>query len=159
MGLRAECVHGAAARLCLALIFGLLLVPGYVVAPTLFAHAPSVTEAGMYAGKIFHISNVGVLLLAAALAAFWLRLKSRGRLNWTLLVLCAAVVAAGEYGISPVLAELKAVAGSLDGLPKDDPLRARFGMWHGISAAVHLVATLLAAALVALGGKGAPCRR
>lgn len=159
MAFRAECVHGAAARLCLALMFGLLLVPGYVVAPTLFAHAPSVTEAGMYAGKIFHISNTGVLLLAAALAAFWFRLKGRGRLNWTLLALCAVVVAANEYGISPVLAELKAAAGSLDALPKDDPIRAKFGMWHGISAAVHLVATLLAAALVAFGGKGASCRK
>jgi len=61
------------------------------------------------------------------------------------------MVVGNEFGVSPVMADLKAEAGPIDALAKDDPQRALFGLWHGISAVFHLLASLSAALLVALG--------
>lgn len=150
--MRVECVRGAAIRLCLALILGLLVVSGYVVTPILFAKAGSSTEAGRLAGEIFHVVNLGVLMMAVAVGSFWMRAKGVARSNWVLLVSLLILVAVSEYAVSPLLADLKAAAGPIDALSPDDPKRVEFGMWHGVSATIHLLATILAAGLVMLGG-------
>ena len=149
----------AACRLCLALMLGLLVVSGYVVAPQLFAHASSRMVAGALAGHIFHLANSALLLLALACAAFWLRLQSAGaaigRLRWLLLAAVAVLVAVNEWGLAPQMEAVKALMPhGYDALAADDPLRARFGMLHGISAMLHLLASLLAAVLVAMGSGG-----
>ncbi len=150
--MRIECVRGGAVRLCLALMLGLLVVSGYVVAPVLFAKAGSSTEAGRLAGEIFHVVNLGVLLMAIAVGSFWLRIKKIARSNWIFLVLVLMFIAMNEYAVSPFLADLKETAGSIDSLTVDDPRRAEFSLWHGVSAIFHLLATLCAAFLVMLGG-------
>ncbi|MFQ5581292.1 MAG: DUF4149 domain-containing protein [Mariprofundaceae bacterium] len=152
MVFRAECMRGVAIRLSLALMAGLLIVTGYVVVPVLFAKAASSAEAGMLAGHIFHIANRGVLLLGIAVAVFWLRMGEIGKMRWSILLVLLALVAINEFALTPVMAEIKSQAGPMDMLAKDHPQRAVFGMWHGISATGHLLASLCAAALVMLGG-------
>ena len=152
MALSASCFRMGAIRFCLAMILGLLLVSGYVVAPVLFAKAESSMLAGMLAGHIFHVANAGVIFLVAAVAAFWIRLGGVGRLNWILLLLVAVFVAGNEFILSPMMQALKDAAGAMDALPKDDPQRMQFAMYHGVSAVLHLIASGMAVLLVALGG-------
>jgi len=142
-------------RLCLALMLGLLVVPGYVAVPVLFAKAGSLSVAGALAGGIFHLANMGLLFLAVAVIVFWLRMGRSGmpigRLRWILLLLVAVLVAVNEFGITPVIMDLKAQMGPIDQVSHDDPTRKLFGVWHGVSAVLHLLASLLAVALVTLG--------
>jgi len=154
MGLRATCLRAVALRLALAIMLGLLLVPGYLAAPVLFQHAASQAQAGMLAGELFHIANRGVLLLAVAVAGFWLKQGGQGGWRWGGLVLLVILVAANEFALTPIMAEIKQAMGPIDAVPKDDPERLRFGMWHGISALIHLMATLAAMLLVALNSRG-----
>jgi len=150
--MKIECVRGASIRLCLALMLGLLVVPGYVVTPILFAKVGSSTEAGRLAGDMFHVANLGVLLMAVAVGSFWMRAKHIARSGWILLASLLILIVVNEYAVSPVLADIKAAVGSIDALPVDDPKRSEFAMWHGASATIHLVATIAAAFLVMLGG-------
>jgi len=150
--LKIECVRGGAVRLLLAMMLGLIVVSGYVVAPLLFAKAGSSHEAGRLAGEIFHVVNNGVIIMAVAVGAFWLRMKSTSMLNWSLLLVLASLVGINEYGVSPIIAELKLAAGPIDQLAEGDPMRAKFGMWHGVSAVLHLLAAIASAMLVMLGG-------
>ena len=157
-----DCIRIGSVRLCLALMLGLLVVPAYVVVPVLFDKAGSVTLAGALAGDVFHLANMGILLLIIAVLVFWFRMVKGGadigRVRWGLLLVISLLVASNEYGIAPLIAEIKAQAGSLDVLAEDDPQRKLFGLWHGVSAVLHLLASLCAAFLVALGavrpGKG-----
>jgi len=152
MAMNAACIRMGAIRLCLAMMLGLLVVSGYVVTPILFAKADSSMQAGMLAGHIFHIVNIGVLFLAVAVASFWMRSHAAGRLNWILLLLIILLISSNEFGISPLIQDIKDSVGAIDALAKDDPQRMQFGMYHGISAVCHLLASLMAALLVALGG-------
>ncbi len=149
------CIRIGSIRLCLALMLGLLVVSGYVVAPVLFANAGSTMLAGALAGDVFHVANRGVIFLAAAVVVFWLRMRKSGveigRLRWALLLLVAALIAGNEFGIAPIIVQLKAEIGSFDALAADDPQRQLFGLWHGVSAVIHLLASICAALLVALG--------
>jgi len=125
-------------RLSLAGVFGLLLVSGYVVAPVLFASAPSRQLAGMLAGSVFHVANLASLgLLAVAALLGWQQASRRFRL---VLAGLALLLMLNEFGIAPEIAGLKA-AGAVD--------RHIFARWHGLAAIIHLGATLLAASLVA----------
>jgi len=134
-------------------MLGLLVVSGYVVTPILFTKADSSMQAGMLAGHIFHMVNIGVLFLGVAVASFWMRSHTAGRLNWILLLLIVLLISINEFGISPLIQDIKDSVGAIDALAKDDPQRMQFGMYHGISAVCHLLASLMAALLVALGGK------
>jgi len=154
--MKVDCVRIGAVRLCLALMLGLLVIPGYVVAPILFAKAGSVSLAGSLAGDIFHMANTGIIFLVAAVLVFWFRMHKSGaeigRIRIVFLVLVAVLVAANEFGVAPVIADLKAQMGAFDALPEDDPQRKLFGLWHGVSALIHLFASIAAALLVAFGG-------
>jgi len=97
--------------------------------------------------------NIGVLFLAVAVASFWMRSHAAGRLNWILLLLVILLISINEFGISPLIQDIKDSVGAIDALAKDDPQRMQFGMYHGISAVCHLLASLMAALLVALGGR------
>ncbi len=157
--MRLECFRGASIRLCLALILGLLVVSGYVVAPLLFAKATSPAEAGRLAGELFHLVNLGVLLMAVAVGSFWMCMQEIARSNWMLLLALLLLIAVNEYAVAPLLADLKAAAGQIDALSADDPGRQEFAIWHGVSAVMHLLATVVAALLVMLGGyKRSSCK-
>jgi len=152
MAISKTCVRMGGIRLSLSMILALLMVPGFVVAPILFSKLDTHT-AGMVAGEIFHVANIGVVLLSAAVAAFWMRSSSLGWLNWSLLALVVLLVCANEFAIAPVMQGLKDTVGDISALPKDAPERMQFGILHGISEIVHLLASIIALILVALGGK------
>ncbi|MDQ6990786.1 MAG: DUF4149 domain-containing protein [Mariprofundaceae bacterium] len=151
MAVSKACVRMAGIRLSLGMILALLIVPGFVIPPVLFSKLDTHT-AGMVAGSIFHISNLGILLLSASVAAFWMRLSSLGWLNWTLLGVIVVLVCANEFAIAPVMQSLKDTAGDISALAKDDPQKIQFGILHGISEIVHLLASIMAVVLVAFGG-------
>ncbi len=150
MWLNISCLRVGAVRLALALVLALLVIPGYVVVPVLFANLDSRSLAGNLAGIIFHIDNRAILILLLALAAFWWG-KSAGYWRWGLLLLLALLVALNEFGLRPEMEYLKQVMGPIDTVPATDPVRESFAVWHGISAVLHLLESLAAAILVALG--------
>ena len=129
-------------------MLGLLVVPGYVVAPILFEHAGSRALAGVLAGHIFHVSNFSILGLSLAVALLWVWAGHGYHMLWGLLLAIVLLVAANEFWIAGVIGDLKAAMGSVDATPADDPLRKRFGMWHGISSMLHLLSSLLALGLL-----------
>jgi len=131
-------------------MLGLLVVPGFLAAPVLFAHLPTRAQAGEIAGVLFHIANRGELLLALAVALFW-RGRQAGKGRWWPLLTLALLVAANEFALAPMMADIKTRMGPIDAVPAGSALRQRFGMLHGASEALHLVATLCAAWLVARG--------
>jgi hypothetical protein len=151
--LNAACLRAGAIRLALALVLALLLVPGYVVAPVLFANLDTSAQAGHLAGLIFHIANRAILLLLIAVALFW-RGRESGRWRWILLASLLLLCGIQEFVLAPHMQAMKDAMGPIDALPKDDPARAAFGMWHGISALLHLAASLLAVLLTAMGWSG-----
>jgi len=159
----ADCIRIGAVRLCLALMLGLLVVPGYVVAPVLFAKAGSLSLAGSLAGDIFHLANMGLLFLAVAVMLFWSRMGKAGmvigRLRWGLWLLVVVLIAVNTYGITPLIVDLKAQMGPIDLVAKDDPLRKMFGIWHGVSAVIHLLAVIATVGLVGLGAAGQSSKR
>jgi len=68
-----------------------------------------------------------------------------------MLAVVVCLVGLNEFLLSPVMEELKLAIGSIDALPAGDPKRVEFGIWHGVVSILHLLATLAAAVLVALG--------
>jgi len=151
------CLRAGAVRLSLALILALLVVPGFMVAPVLFGNLDSRALAGHLAGIMFHLSNRGILMLLLALVFFWWK-RNAGKWRWILLSAVACLVGLNEWVMSPHMEYLKSIMGSIDALPQGDPHRAEFGMWHGVSEVLHLLATLAAVVLAALGWRGS-CKR
>jgi len=145
-------MRAGAVRICLALMLGLLVVPGYVVVPILFEHAGSRALAGGLAGHIFHVSNFSILGLSLAVALLWVWAGYSYRMLWGLLLAIALLVAVNEFWVAGVIGDLKAAMGSVEATPADDPLRKRFGMWHGISSTLHLMTSMLALGLLVSNG-------
>ena len=130
---------------------GSLWTVAYLVAPTLFRTLDSV-QAGAIAGSIFRVQGwvaVGCAALMLALlqwAPGALELKRRrllGALVLSMLV-CALL---SHFGISPLMAELKAQAQGSSGI-MDEAMRSRFGMLHGVSTLIFAVQSLLAGVLI-----------
>ena len=124
-----------------------------MVAPVLFAHLDSHTQAGHLAGIIFHIANRGILVLLLAITAFWWK-RCAGRWRWVMLAVVACLVGVNEFLLSPVMEHLELAMGSIDALSPNDPQWVEFGLWHGASAVLHLLAVLLSIMQVALGWDG-----
>jgi hypothetical protein len=142
-------------RWALALWIGGMCAIGYVVAPTLFSSLGDRQLAGLVAGKLFAligwIGLGGGAYLLVFLIGRWGAAAIRRGVFW-LVVLLLLLTAAGQFGIQPLMAQLKAEA-----LPRDvmdSIFRDRFAAWHGVSSIVYLVQTLLGLWLVAWGERG-----
>ena len=98
---KAKPIHFSGLRLSLALMLGLLVVPAYVVAPILFAELESL-QAGLIAGKIFHVSNIAVLILAVAAMVFAFRIQVQ-KSTWYLLGFLVLMVAINAFGVSAMM--------------------------------------------------------
>jgi hypothetical protein len=143
---KAKPIHFSGLRLSLALMLGLLVVPAYVVAPILFAELESL-QAGLIAGKIFHVSNIAVLILAVAAMVFAFRIQVQ-KSTWYLLGFLVLMVAINAFGVSAMMAMIKAEAGDISALAKDNPLRLAFAFWHGIGSIMQLISSLFLVVLV-----------
>ena len=134
--------------LCLTLWVGGLWMTG-ITASVLFKTIPDRQLAGLVAGKLFTLISVigmvsGLWLLVSLLASDGLRALKQG-LFWGLLLMWGLVLV-GEFGIQPLLAQLKASA-----LPNDvmqSVFASRFKTWHGVASVAYLLECLLGVWLV-----------
>jgi hypothetical protein len=131
---------------------GSLWTIGFIVAPTLFGTLSDRVLAGNIAGSMFRaeawLSIACALVLLALLqwGAGALELRRRrllGALVLSMLV-CALL---SHFGISPLMADLKAQAQGASGI-MDEAMRSRFGLLHGVSTLIFAVQSLLAGVLI-----------
>jgi len=106
--------------------------------------------AGNIAARLFEIGAwvgmaCGVLLIALRLLAS----ADRPRRDWALwgLVAMLLITVVSYFGIGAIMEDLRQQAAPL--AIRDSPLRARFGMWHGVSSTLFLIEALIALVLVA----------
>lgn len=137
--------------LLLALWTGSLWTVGWVPV-VLFGQLPQVL-AGDIAARIFTIGAwigivCGVLLIALRLR--FVPKREAQRRDWMLwgLVVMLLLALAGHFGIGAVMDNLRAQAAPL--AIRDSPLRAQFGMWHGVSSTLYLIEGVIGLGLVAL---------
>lgn len=128
---------------------------GYLVAPALFAHLGDRQQAGVMAGHLFGMM-AWLGLAAASYIVLFLLIRLRAQafrlLPFWLALLLASLVAAGHFGIQPIIVQLKA-----DAWPRDvmeSVMRDRFVAWHGVSSILYLLQSVLGAGLVLTTGRG-----
>ena len=141
--------------LAITLWVGGLWALGYIAAPVLFASLSDRQLAGMVAGKLFAIIGWVGLGSAAYLIIFLISRQGgrffRSAVFW-LVLLMALMSAASQFGIQPLMAQLKA-----DALPREvmeSVLRDRFATWHGVSSILYLMQSLLGLWLVVWSNRG-----
>ena len=128
---------------------------GYIAAPILFSSMGDRQLAGMVAGKL--LALVGWIGLGSAtyllvfLVTRWGGQVFKRAVFW-LVLLMALLAAASQFGIQPLMAQLKA-----DALPREvmeSVLRDRFAVWHGISSILYLMQSGLGLWLVVWANRG-----
>lgn len=141
--------------LAIALWVGGMWAIGYLAAPVLFASLGDRQLAGVVAGKLFALIGwVGLVCtawLVVFLAARWGGQVIKRTVFW-LVVLMALMTAASQFGIQPLMVQLK-----LEAMPREvmeSVLRDRFAAWHGISSILYLVQSLLGLWLVVWANRG-----
>jgi hypothetical protein len=138
---------------------GSLWTMGLLVAPMLFRMLPDRVLAGAIAGRLFSVAAyVGLACAACLIVLVVARLQGARtvRLILWLVVAMAALTVIGEFGIQPVLAELKEAAAPTDVM--QSTLRDQFTTWHGIASGVYLLNCALGGALVVLQNRVAGLR-
>ena len=142
----------ALAALAVTLWVGGLWAIGYLAAPALFANLPNDRAlAGTLAGKLFALIAwtgfaCGAYLLLHMVAAR--RGQALRSAAFWIVAVMLGLTAAGHFGIQPILAQLKSVAGAKEVM--ESAVRDRFAAWHGVSSVLYLVQSLLGAVLVVL---------
>jgi hypothetical protein len=139
----------------IALWVGGLWAIGYLVAPILFSSLGDRQLAGMLAGKLFAaigwVGLGGATYLLVFLFARWGAQAFRRSVFWLVLIM-TLMAAASQFGIQPLMAQLKA-----DALPREvmeSVLRDRFATWHGISSILYLMQSLLGLWVVVWSNRG-----
>ena len=128
---------------------GSLWAIGYLAVPVLFYAQTDRQLAGMLAGQMF--VKAGYLGLACGLYLLWHHARQdrqiafRRQLLWTIVAMLSITLII-QFGIQPLMADLKAQALPLDVTQSD--LYGRFKMLHGISSIAYLIESLLGAYLV-----------
>jgi uncharacterized membrane protein len=128
------------------------LTTTFIVAPTVFARAPSRALAGDLMGEILRRQGrttlVAMVVLAATggiRAALWESAAWPILLRYGLLAVACALVVAGLTLVDPkIRAHRAALGGPIDDLAADDPRRRAFARLHGIAMALNLAHLLLA---------------
>lgn len=122
---------------------------GYVAVPVLFQTLPDRMLAGLLAGKMFALVAYIGIASACYLLAYHLNASGRAALRQTVfrvVVIMLLLALAGQFGIQPVMTDLKAQA-----FPSDvmhSVYADRFRMLHGVSSILYLLQSLLGLVLV-----------
>jgi hypothetical protein len=148
-------IADALQAIAVTLWVGGLWVIGLVVAPFLFHALTDRAQAGLLAGHLFMVVaftglGCGVYLLLFRLAIFGSH-ALRQLLFWVVLLMMA-LVAAGQFGVQPIMAGLKQQA-----LPSEvmqSIFRDRFAAWHGVSSVLYLIECVLGLVVVVQHGRG-----
>ena len=122
---------------------------GYLAAPALFYTLDDKQLAGLLAGRMF-----GWVAYLGLFSAFYLLIHRVMRSGTAALkqgffwgvVAMLLLTLAGQYGIQPILAQLKAQAGAVDVM--QSVLADRFRAWHGVASIGYLLESLLGIAVV-----------
>ena len=122
---------------------------GWLVAPLIFDALADKTLAGNLAGKLFaHLAYFGIvagfMLLIHRLSVFGLQAFKHS--YFWIIVTMLLLILAGQFGIQPILAQLKAQAGAVNVM--QSVFADRFAHWHGIASVAYLIECLLGVALV-----------
>ncbi len=135
--------------IALTLWVGGLWATGYLAVPVLFHAQPDRQLAGLLAGEIFHVmAYVGLVCGSILLLAE--RLYKPAGASRTQLYLIVAMLVFGliiQFGIAPVMADLKLQAQPLDVMASS--YANHFKMLHGVSSILYLIESLLGMMLVA----------
>lgn len=122
---------------------------GYVAVPVLFQTLPDRMLAGMLAGKMFALVAYIGIASACYLLTHHLNTSGRAAFRQTafrVVVVMLLLAMVGQFGIQPLMADLK-----MQALPADvmhSAFADRFRMLHGVSSILYLVQSLLGAVLV-----------
>lgn len=128
---------------------GALWAAGWLVAPLIFNILTDKVLAGNLAGAMFaRLAYFGIvaafILLIHRLSVFGLQAFKHGYF-WIIVVMLLLILA-GQFGIQPILAHLKAQAGAADVMKS--VFADRFAHWHGIASVAYLLECALGVALV-----------
>lgn len=138
-------------RILLTLWVGALWAIGYLAVPTLFAQLDDRVLAGLLAGRMFTlVSFLGLFCGGVLLVGAWLRqgrMALRSVRAW-LLVVMLLLVAVGEFGLQPLMAQLKA-----QGLVEGSTQAVQFARLHGVASVLYLINSLCGLLLIGLGEK------
>jgi uncharacterized membrane protein YhaH (DUF805 family) len=105
--------------------------------------------AGNVAGHLFTVvSYIGIVSGLYLLAQFFFENNTElaKKSYFWIVLLMLVLVLLGQYGIQPLLAQIKA-----DALPADvmsSPQAGQFAAWHGVAGVVYLIECLLGVGLV-----------
>lgn len=128
---------------------GGMWVIGYVVAPVLFQALPDKTLAGMLAGRLFAVMAYVGMVCAVYLMLYAYKMYGKQVLSHSLFRVIAVMlvlVFIGQFGMQPLLADIKAQALPL--YVMDSPYADRFMYWHGAASIIYLIQSLLGAVLL-----------
>jgi len=137
-----------ALRLAASLWAGGLWVIVYLVAPTLFAQLDERALAGEIAGWMFErVGWLGLACAAVMLAAIALLRQQASMPRWLLpvVLVMSALSALQLFYLQPTMHAIKLAGGQ------------HFGLWHGISSALYLLQSLLAAGPVLAAPRRVEC--
>jgi hypothetical protein len=138
-------------RLLLTLWVGALWAIGYLAVPTLFALLDDRILAGMLAGRMFTLVSYLGLVCGTLLLLGTVVRQGRGVLRsvrgWLLLVMLL-LVAVGEFGLQPLMAQLKA-----QGLAEGSAQAAQFARLHGLASVLYLINSVCGLLLIGAGDK------
>jgi hypothetical protein len=137
------------AFICAALWVGGMWVVGYLAVPVLFQTLPDRQLAGLLAGKMFTVMAYVGIGCALYLLAYQSRLSGtslwKQKSAWVIAAMLLLLLI-GQFGIQPVMADLKAQALPLDVM--HSALSEKFKALHGVSSILYLVQSLLGIALL-----------
>lgn len=128
---------------------GSLWAIGYLAVPILFSTQPDRQLAGMLAGRMFTVAGYFGMLCAVYLLTQQLVAAGRAALQqpiFRVMIAMLLITLTIQFGIQPVMAELKAQALPLDVMHSE--LAGRFKMLHGVSSILYLIQSLLGGVLV-----------
>ena len=122
---------------------------GYIAAPVVFKLIPDKILAGNVAGQMFAVTAY-VGMVCAVWLLLWCRMKFRvsmfrQAIVWIIVVMLGLTLI-GQFAIQPLLISLKQQALPMPVMQSE--FAAQFGMWHGISSLMFLVASVLGAAML-----------
>lgn len=140
--------HHIASLATTAWIGGLWAI-GYIAVPILFRAQPDKQLAGILSGQMLVVIGYTGIVCGMYLLLYRLAISRKAAAREPIFWLIAAMLAITlllQYGINPMMAEIKLQANSPDVM--QSALAPRFKMWHGISSILYLVESLLGAALI-----------
>ena len=143
----------ALAQLAATLWVGGIGAIGYLAVPVLFQTLADKQLAGMLAGKLFSVTAyLGIICGVYLLAYYLVQLgsqASRQKVFWVVGIMLLLTLI-GQFGIQPILADLKAQALPMEVMKS--ALAGSFRTWHGVASVIYLVQSILGVALVIMIG-------